>query len=224
VLSGAQSSEAERGEAQPSQPNHMQPLLEQTKIRITGTRPLLLCRGEGANPFDEQSRKIKTVSQKKKKTDEDHELLARLQFQSSAYYDDTIGMYMPVDNLLKCCENGAAKYKEATLVKSQLLIKGFVGKELDNGAAKIVYDGPKDMDGLYADARFRSLRMGKIPGSRTSILVARPIFEQWALEFLCEYTGITKERLMDYWTVAGRLVGIGAWRPRHGLFTAEVIK
>jgi hypothetical protein len=202
----------------------MQPLLEQTKIRITGTRPLLLCRGEGANPFDEQARKIKTISQKRKKTDEDHELLARLQFESSAYYDEQIGMYLPVDNLLKCCENGAAKYKEATLVKSQVLIKGFVGKQLDNAAAKIICDCPKTLEEIYADKRFVSLRMGKIPGSRTSILVARPIFAEWAVEFLCEYSGLTRERLMDYWTAAGRLVGIGAWRPRHGLFTAEVIK
>jgi hypothetical protein len=202
----------------------MTPILDQTKIRITGTRPLLLCRGEGANPFDPQARQIKTISQKRKKTDEDHELLARLQFQSSAYYDEEIGMYMPVDNLLKCCENGAAKYKESNLVKSQMLIKGFIGKEIDNGAAKIIYDGPRTLEELYLDKRFVSLRMGKIPGSKTSILVARPIFENWSLEFLCEYSGITKERLMDYWTAAGRLVGIGAWRPRHGLFSAEVIK
>jgi len=189
-----------------------------------GIRPLLLSRGEGANPFDEQGRKIKTVSQKRKKTDEDHELLARMQFESSAYYDEQIGIYMPVDNLMKCCENGAAKYKESSLVKAGLLIKGFVGKELDNGAAKIIYNGPKTINELYADKRFVSLRMGKIPGSKTSILVARPIFETWSIEFLCEYSGFTKERLIDYWTAAGRLVGIGAWRPRHGLFNVEVMK
>jgi hypothetical protein len=202
----------------------MIPLLEQLKLRLTGTRPLLLCRGEGANPFDEQARKIKAISQKRKKTDEDHELLARLQFESSAYYDDAIGMYLPVDNLLKCCENGAAKYKESNIVKSQVLVKGFVGKELDAGAAKIIYDGPKSLDALYNDKRFVSLRMGKIPGSRTSILVARPIFETWDVDLLCEFSGVTKERLLDYWVAAGRLVGVGAWRPRHGLFSVEVVK
>ena len=200
------------------------PILESARFRITGTRPLLVCRGEGANPFDEQARKIKTVSQKRKKTDEDHELLARMQFESSAYYDEAIGMYLPVDNLMKCCENGAAKYKEASLVKAGLLIKGFVGKELDNGAAKIIYDGPRKLNDIYADKRFVSLRMGKIPGSRTSILVARPIFQSWVIEFLCEYSDFTKERLLDYWTAAGRLVGIGAWRPRHGLFSVEIMK
>jgi hypothetical protein len=202
----------------------MGPILEQTKIRLTGTRPLLLCRGEGANPFDQQAKAIKAISQKRKKTEEDHELLAHLQFQSSAYYDPEIGMYLPVDNLLKCCENGAAKYKESGLVKSQVLIKGFCGKELDNGAAKIIYSGPKGLDELYKDKRFVNLRMGKIPGSRTSILIARPIFENWMVELLCEYSGITRERLMDYWSAAGRLVGVGAWRPRHGLFNAEIIK
>lgn len=199
-------------------------LLEQTKIKITGTRPLLLCRGENANPFDPQARAIKTISQKTKKTDEDYENLARFQFYSSAYYDEEIGIYMPVDNLLKCCENGAAKYKESPLVKSQLLIKGFVGKELDNGAAEIIYQGPRTLEALYADKRFVSLRMGKIPSTKKSILIARAIFMEWSIEFLCECSGITRERLMDYWKAAGRLIGIGAWRPRHGLFTAEIIK
>lgn len=198
--------------------------IEQLRLRLTGTRPLLLCRGEGANPFDEQARKIKSISQKRKKTDEDHELLARLQFESSCYYDEKIGCYLPTDNLWKCVQEGAAKYKESPLVKSCVLVRGFVGKELDNGAAKINYRGPRTIDELYANKEFVSLRMGKIPGKRTSILIARPIFREWSLELVCEFTEVDKERIMDYWKIAGRLIGVGAWRPRHGLFSAEVIK
>jgi hypothetical protein len=198
--------------------------LEQIKLRLTGTRPLLLCRGEGANPFDPQAREMKRVSQKRNKTDEDHELLARLQFESSCYFDEQIGIYMPCDNFFKALQEGAAKYKESKLVKSLVIVKGFVGKELDNGAAKLIYDGPKDIDGLYAKKQFVSLRMGKPPGQRASILISRPIFQQWALEYLLEFSELTKERLVDYATVAGRMIGLGSWRPQHGLFTVEVLK
>jgi hypothetical protein len=202
----------------------MLPILEQTKIRITGTRALLLCRGESANPFDPQARAIKTISQKKKKTDEDHQNLARLQFYAAAYYYEDIGIYMPIDNLLKCCENGASKYNEGPLVKSQVLIKGFIGKELDSAAAQIIYKGPRTLEELYADKDFVSLTMGRIPGKKTSIPICRPIFKEWAIEFLVECSGITRERVMDYWKAAGELVGIGTWRPKHGLFKPAIIK
>ena len=199
--------------------------LNELRIRLTGTRPLLLARGEAANPFDEQARKIKPLSQKKKKTDAEHEALARLQFESSCYYDEEIGPYMPVDNILKCLEQGAAKgYKEGTDVKSLVVIKGFVGREIDNGAARINYTGPRDLDGLYADKRFVLMKMGKVPSTRTRILTVRPIFMEWNIEFLIEFMEIPKERIMDYLNISGRLVGLGAWRPRHGLFVPEIVK
>jgi len=39
------------------------------KVRLTGTRPLLMSRGEVANTFDPQGRKIKEIATKSKKTD-----------------------------------------------------------------------------------------------------------------------------------------------------------
>ena len=198
--------------------------IEQLKMRIIGTRPLLLCRGETANPFDPQAREIKRVSQKKNKTDDDHSLLARLQFEASCYYDEKIGVYLPCDNFMKSLEQGASTYKEGNSVKSFVLVKGFVGKELDNGAAKVIYDGPHTIDDLYGDKRFVSMRMGKLPGKKVSILVVRPIFNEWMAEFLLEFTDLTKERVLDYATVAGRVKGVGAWRPRYGTFRVEVMK
>src|SRR6266850_7379557 len=106
-------------------------MINQLKIRWTGIRPLIVCRGEAANPFDEQGRIIKTISQKRKKSLEDYEQLAELQFRSSLYYDEQIGPYLPTDNIWKSLQLGASKYKEGPVVKSQVIIKGFVGKELD---------------------------------------------------------------------------------------------
>jgi hypothetical protein len=183
-----------------------------------------MARGEVANPFDPQGRKIKRISQKKNKSDEDYELLAQLQFQASLYYDERIGPYIPIDNIWKCLQQAAARYKEAAQVKSLVVIKGLVGKDEDSGAAKLIYNGPRELQALYADKRFVFLKMGKIPGKRTSILTARARFDQWAVEFVIEYLEISKERLMDYNAVAGRLIGVGAWRPQHGLFVPEAIK
>lgn len=182
-----------------------------------------MARGEAANPFDPAAKVIRTISQKKSKSEEDHLKLARLQFESSLYFDPEIGPYMPTDNLFKCMENGAAKYKESGTVKSQIIITGLVGSKLDSGAAKLIYDGPRDVEGLY-QAEFYLLKMGKIPGSKKSVLTSRAFFKIWAVEFVVESLDVDPVRIMDYLRVAGRSVGLGAWRPRHGLFTAEIIK
>lgn len=197
-------------------------ITNEIKIALTGIRPLLLARGEASNPFDEQGRKIKSVSQKKKKTDAECELLAYLQFVSSMYFDDQIGPYVPVDNLWKCLENGAAKYKEASVVKSQTIIKGLVDKKIDEGAAKLIYSGPREPKAMY-DKGFVFLKMGKIPGSRTSILTSRARFPEWRVEFVVEYTDVDPNRILDYLRMAGRFVGLGAWRPRLGLFSPEIL-
>jgi hypothetical protein len=193
------------------------------KIRLTGTRPLLMARGEAANPFDAAKPDIDAISQKRHKSLEDHERLSRLQFESSMYFDEKIGPVMPCDNLWKCMQQGAAKYRETAQVKSQVVIIGLVGKEEDPAASKLIYDGPRDVDGLYKGG-FLYRRMGKIPSTKTSVLVSRARFDKWALEFLVEYVDIEKSRILDYWDRAGALVGLGAWRLRYGLFVAEVIK
>jgi hypothetical protein len=201
----------------------MSTLTKETKIRLVGTRPLLMARGEAANPFDWSSKPIKTISQKRKKTEDDYNQLARLQFESSLYFDEEIGPFIPVDNLLKCMELGAAKYKESGVVKSQVSITGLVGKELDPGAAALIYDGPRDIQGLY-DAGFAFLKMGKIPSSKVSILTSRARFKVWAVEFIVETLDLEPDRVMDYWNMAGKVVGLCAWRPRNGLFSVTRIK
>lgn len=195
----------------------------QLKIRLTGTRPLLMSRGDGANPFDEQKTDIDAISQKRNKSLEDHERLSRLQFESSMYYDQEIGPYLPTDNIWKSMQQGAAKYRETALVKGQVVIIGLCGKREDPGAAALIYDGPRDVEGLYTGG-FLFRKMGKIPSSKTSVLISRAKFDQWAVEFIVEYTDIERSRIMDYWERAGQLVGIGAWRLRYGLFKPEAIK
>jgi hypothetical protein len=199
-------------------------LQESIRIVLNGTRPLLLCRGESASPFDPKGPDIRAISQKKKKTIEDHERLSRLQFESHAYYEDEIGIYLPTANLFKAIQQGAAKFKEASLVKGFVAVSGFVGKELDPAGAKLIYDGPDDIDALYNDKRFVSRVMGKIPGQRTSVSITRPIFPEWAAEFQIDFTEIAKDRVIEYLKIAGRFIGIGGWRPQHGTFTVEVVK
>lgn len=197
-------------------------LTNRLKLRLTGTRPLIMARGEAANPFDPSRPAIEAISQKRRKSLEDHERLSRLQFESSMYYESDIGPFLPADNLLKCMVEGAQKYREGSRVKSNCVIIGLCGDEEDAARAKLLYRGPRDVEDLYQNG-FLFRTMGKLPNSKASVLISRVRFNEWQVEFIVEFDEISGARILDYWKRAGSLVGIGAWRLRYGLFVPEVL-
>jgi hypothetical protein len=65
-------------------------------VEIEGITPLLIHNGRTANPLDELTKKFQVLTYKRKKTDEDHEKILDIQWQASLYWNDEIGLYMPV--------------------------------------------------------------------------------------------------------------------------------
>jgi hypothetical protein len=200
--------------------------IETLKVKLTGTRPLLLCNGELANPFNPALPAIKALSQKKDKTLEDHEKLSQLQFEAGCYFDEALGVYLPSSNLFKALQEGAAKFKEGLLVKSSLLVRGLGanGGEPDALGSTILPDGRCTPRELYHKDNGKHVfrRMAK-PQGRTSILSTRPIFEEWEVRFQLEFTGITSARVLEYFKISGRFKGLGTWRPVFGTFETNTI-
>ncbi len=197
--------------------------IETLKIKLTGERPLLIANGQSADPLDPQTIEISQVSQKKKKTREDHELLSRLQFQAACYFDESLGCYLPSANLFRALQEGAGRFKEGPLVKAQLVVKGFNGKELEPAGSPIMPDGRCTPNELYEKKEHVSRKVGKLNG-RTSIVITRPIFNEWNVLFQLEFADITVTRVLEYLRIAGQFKGLGTWRPVYGLFRAEVVK
>lgn len=183
------------------------------RITITGTAPLLMHNVRLANPLDPIARAMKETSSKRKKTDEDHERLARLEFEGGLYIDDT-GPYLPGANIEKCLVEGARVTRQGKQVERGLFV-------IDNEVA-LVYDGPRTADGLWADESFRSLMSVKVGTSR--VTRCRPMFRSWVLEANAEMDGaqLNLGTLQAIAIDAGAMVGLGDYRPRYGRFTAEV--
>jgi hypothetical protein len=202
-------------------------ITKEIKIRWTGTRPLLICNGELGNPLNASTIKIKQFSTKGRKSEEEYRELAKMQFIAALYYDPKIGPYLPVPNIYKALIQGAAKNKKGTMFKSSLLVEGMVGKERDKAAAKIVYDGPTDPVAMYGDGKTKFVNqcMGKLNG-KTSILITRPIFPSWVVEFVAifEEDTINSVDVETASSAAGRLVAVGTWRPYYGQFKSEILK
>lgn len=180
------------------------------RIMMTGTSTLLMHNQRLADPLDPFAKALKGVSGKRKKTDEDHEEMARIEFEGGLYFDPDLGPYVPGINVHRSLVEGARITKRGKDVERALLV-------LDD-VCPLAYRGPRDVGGLYADKSHVSRRSVKVGQSR--IPRTRPAFSEWALECDAELD----LGLLDFDDVrviaetAGSLAGLGDYRPSspHG--------
>ena len=183
-------------------------------ITIEGTRALLMHNSRLADKLDPITQEKAKVSAKRKKTDEDDLLLSHLEWQGGLYFDETVGPYLPGDNVFKSLVEAARKSKQGKQVEQGLMIESDVNP--------IAYDGPRDLQELWEDKRFVHRCTVKQQTSR--ITRTRPIFQQWRTEI----EGAFDENVLDFndvstfATIAGQYIGVGDWRPKYGRFIATV--
>lgn len=183
-------------------------------ITITGTAPLLMHSSRLSNPLDPATKAIKKVSGKRTKTDDDHLELARLEHAGSLYFDETIGPYIPSDNIWRSLFDGAKKHKFGVKVKEGVVFQTDVNP--------LSYNGPRSIDGLWEDENFRHTASVKVGTAR--VTRTRPMFREW----ITEATGLLDPNVLDLEDLrmiaetAGSLIGLGDWRPRYGRYIAQI--
>lgn len=182
-------------------------------FKLTSSAPLIMHNGQAADPLNKWAKAIKLISSKKAKTDADHEEIARLEFMSGLYLDES-GPIIPSYVIEGVVLGGAKKSKEGLLSKSGC----FCLKH-----AYLEYDGPRTADELWDDDRFRFSALVRVKMARIPRM--RPIFREWSavVTLSVEDSVINPGRVMDWLTVSGTQVGLCDWRPQFGRFTVEKV-
>jgi hypothetical protein len=203
----------------------MKTALETIECKWNGIGDIMCHRGGLANPLDEHARKIKSLSSKRKKTDEDLVDLAKAEFIGSFYWDDRFGPVMPTNNILATLINGAKKSKYGREAGLAVFVEG-TGKNGDAGVVKLDYEGPREIDKLWngGKSRFIDSRLVKVQASR--VVRTRPILPNWSVHLLVKFDSsvINRESVIKAMEDAGFYIGLGEYRPRYGRFTVEVIR
>lgn len=185
-------------------------------IILKGTAPLLMHNSRLANPLDPIAKKMKAVTGKRTKTDADYLEVARIEHMGSLYWDKSAGPYVPADNFFRCLLDAAKKNKKGPGVKEGLFISSDINP--------LAYQGPRDVEDLWADETFRHIASAKVGTQR--VQRCRPIFHDWMVEaegeLDTEILGFSE--LQGIAAVAGNRIGVGDWRPRFGRFIATVEK
>lgn len=189
--------------------------MEIIKVRIRGTRPMLMHSDRFANPVDPMTKAHKELTGKRKKTDEDHEAIAKSEWRGALYYNNELGPVIPEHVMFGSIHEGAKKSK---------LGKQFLpGMEIVEQDIKLLYEGPRDLEGLW-NAGFYDCR--SVVVSRARLMRYRPMFKKWAAEFTIAYDAglVTVEQIKKAIRDAGTQCGIGDYRPKFGRYELEAFE
>lgn len=176
-------------------------------LEIVGETPLIIHNGRTASPLDEYSKKMKLITSKRKKTDEDIEKLLDLQWHASLYWNDKIGLYMPVENLMACLHKACKKHKLGNNVS------GFIFAE--KLGFPILVEGHDNLEKLESIKEYRFTKAVTIQRSKT--LSCRPMFHEWAInfDFYIDETILSEDDVSMILNTMSSRVGLGVWTPSH---------
>ena len=195
-------------------------------VTISGLK-LLMHNGQLSDPLNAYAKSMKEISKKVSKTDADHAELKRREFIGSLYFDSDdpkakpahkgMGPFIPRDWLEAMLIEGARKKRKGKDFESSIFV---VDEQYP-----LEYDGPRDMESLSTDPKFR-LEKRIVVGKGKSVIRTRPLFRNWRVTFEVEFPAefINASDVEEAITAAGHLVGLGDWRPRYGRFTNDVFE
>jgi len=185
-----------------------------------GMTPLIMHNGRLADPLDEYARALSKTSSIRKKTEADHEEMARLEFMGSLYVHDG-RISIPGNNL-----------------RAAVVGPGGGARQSKNGkkAAKglnfplwymLEYEGPMEPDALWEAPGFRFRT--KVSIGQSSVIRTRPIFDKWEFTGEVEYNEdfVDLDDVIHWLKVTGNEVGLGDWRPAkygpYGRFKIDIL-
>lgn len=182
--------------------------MDSIRLMLRGQSPLLMHSDRLVNPLDPIAIKIKELTSKKKKTEEDHRMIARLEWEGGMYFNEEIGPYLPAHALKACFARGGTKSKMGTKTKAGLYVY--------EDKVKLEYKGPRNLEGLWDDGNFVDMRPIVISGKR--LMRCRPIFLDWKVQFDVWVDGaeIGIEDVLPIAKAAGHQCGIGDFRIEKG--------
>lgn len=191
------------------------------QFKLTSEAPLIMHNNQLANPLNKFAKKLKEISSKRKKVEADYEAMANLEFRGGIYMGSN-GPVIPGVMVEATCCVAARKTSQGKEVKAAV----FTTKDFP-----LLYDGPKDIESLWATKELadgdelKHVDQRIVSVGKSKVVRTRPIFSKWAVNVELHYEDsvVTFKRLTDWLTLAGMQVGMGDNRPRYGRFSVTAV-
>lgn len=188
--------------------------MKNLKVTWKGITPLIMHSCQCVNPLHPIAKELRKYTSKKKKTDEDYEIISNLEWEAGAYWKDGLGLYIPAENVEATIVNGAKVNKKGTDIE----------KYCDVTDLYIPFDYGENLtkDELIHNFEYRDTRIMTV--MRARINRTRPRFDQWKIVFNLRYdeNKIDLDVIVNAMEYAGSYVGLCDSRPKYGKFVAIV--
>ena len=188
------------------------------KFRLTlsqsSNSPLLMHRGDLADPMDYYSQETKKLTSIRKKTDDTRAQIDKFSWLGGLYLEDGEIVY-PTFNVWRTIQEAAKLTRSGRKVERGLLF--------DGASVEFTHEGPKDLDNLYALPDFVSRKMVVV--DRKRIARVRPQFRHWTITLTGEIdeSVMSPDEFEHFVNEAGRKVGLGdARKLGYGRFAAVI--
>lgn len=178
-------------------------------FQIESIVPLLMHDDKTANPLNEYTKKLKALTGKRKKTDEDHAAIAEVEWNASLYYEN--GNYIIPTKVIEATLLASAKqFKKGTLLKQCVIVADDMTLEFK--------DKNLTPDKLFKKLEYVDMRTVKVGQAKTTR--CRPKFDSWKGEFtvILDEEKLNAEEIEQIVNNAGKYVGMCDYRPRYGRF------
>lgn len=194
-------------------------------VLVKGMAPGLICHnGQLADESNEWTQRINGLV-KKAKTASSAEVTRQLRearMIGGLYLDSDAAVVLPQSMLSAALARGATK---VDIKKGKHFMSGITVR----GNARLIHNGPDDVNELIKEERFQ-LNIGVKIGAST-VMGTRPIFREWAAELPISYESdlVDQETVVSIVSAAGRYIGLGDWRPsspkpgKHGRFAVIAV-
>lgn len=202
------------------------------KITVKGAKSLIMHSSQTADPTNKFAKALKKVSSKRSKTDEDFEEMSRIEYVAGQYrdtktYPSTFGLYMPTECFTACLINAGKKIKHGR----GSMKAAVTGIMFDNEHGFPLKTKWKSYEAMEADPDSWFKKIVNVQGSK--VVRTRVLIPEWSFEVTgeLEVSVCDFDMLQELLNVAGRLIGLGDWRPSSGtpgsygkfIATAELI-
>lgn len=165
-------------------------MLDSITFKVEGVAPLIQHNGRLGNPLDQMAKLIKETTDKKKKTDQDHRLISRLEFIGGLYttepfviaksgYDLTVtgggNICLPLDCWEGCLVVAARRLKLGKDAQAGIMV------EQDS----VLNGVPSVAEILKNQERYFFTKRAKV--KQSAVMRTRPIFNKWSTSVTVSY-------------------------------------
>jgi hypothetical protein len=185
------------------------------RFKIESSMALLQHDDKTANPLNEYAKKLKEITKIRKKSDEDHMEMARIEWRASLYFNEQERYHIKAECFEGTFLQASKAFKQGTIFKQAVQI-------LNNPTFKFRHD-KLSPEQLFEMNEYKDFRTVKV--STSKIIRCRPIFHEWNTEVEIYYdeNRIDENEITKIVEYGGQYIGVCDYRPKFGRFTATKI-